>query len=56
MTYHHDDRFHATIAKIVDTAFDHGLVAERKQRLESPHPARLSSGEENCCYVIHSES
>ena len=50
-----DDRFNSAVLKVVDAAFDNGFVAERQERLESSHAAGLAGGEENCCYVIHSE-
>ena len=55
MTQNDDDRFNTTFSKVVDAAFDHGFVSERKQRFEGSHAARLAGGEENCCYFIHSE-
>src|SRR2546421_10289891 len=42
------DRFHAALLQIIDATFDDRFVSEGKQGFESPHPARLSGGEENC--------
>jgi hypothetical protein len=38
VTRHDTDSFDTTLAQLVDTRLDNGLVAEGKQRFERAHP------------------
>jgi hypothetical protein len=48
MANDHNDGMNATGTEIFNSVFDYRLVAEWKQRFESPHSSRHSSGENNC--------
>jgi len=52
MTGNNDNVVYISRTKIVYAAFDHGAIAEGKQRLEGAHAARASGGEQDCTDVI----
>src|SRR6266849_1898140 len=55
MTNHDYDVANTCPKEISDAAFDHRLITEGKQRLESSHATRSTGGEENSGDVIHSK-